>query len=69
MEIYIRIDKEIDLHLGSIQGWIRKYKTFGPKCLRTTRKNTYHTNVIKHVNLIQKKGYNIMTKGRKTTYE
>ena len=49
MEIFLKkgIAKELGLHIGSIQQWIRKYKTFGPKGLITNEKNTYYNSDIK----------------------
>ena len=40
----IAIARELGLHPSSIQGWIRKYKAFGPEGLKTIKKNTHYSS-------------------------
>ena len=43
----IGIARELGLHPSSIQGWIRKYKAFGPEGLKTIKKNTHYSSELK----------------------
>ena len=43
----IGIARELGLHHSSIQGWIRKYKAFGPEGLKTIKKNTHYSSELK----------------------
>ena len=43
----IGIARELGLHPSSIQGWIRKYKAFGPEGLKTINKNTHYSSELK----------------------
>ena len=43
----IAIARELGLHPSSIQGWIRKYKAFGPEGLKTIKKNTHYSSELK----------------------
>lgn len=38
---------KLGLYPSSIEGWVRKYRTFGPEGLRTNNKNTYYNPELK----------------------
>lgn len=42
-----QIARQLEVNISSIEGWIRKYKTYGPKGLITNNKNNYYSEDIK----------------------